>query len=466
METATLEASLIGVCLNNEQDACKAVYGGLKTEHFSCEDTRRIWSVIWTLIDQEKQADLPTVASLLPDLTLKLTHLVVEAPRSGDVAVWSDAIKDRARDRAIIAHVEKALRKVRDKERFEPFGDPGTTNSAFDDVFAKLYTSEENPVEIGPDEAFARLEKIWEEEHANGYKTVAIPTGFAAIDEAMAGGISRGAIMTLAAKTGQGKSMLAINIGLNAALAGYKVLYVTVEMDWRETYSRIISSYAEKDYSKVLRGPRSNQEFDGFANTWRATTKKDFYVFDKSYRKIEEVEKRVRFAAVKRPYDLVIIDYIGQFKLYDTYMRPHEQIGHVSAFIKSEIAKRHNVAVLSVAQMNRNAEAEGESGMRLGNIADAAGIERDSDVVAILVRDDAENSDISWLRFSKQRHGKPGRVALKFNGQAARFEDVSKDELDNYYSQKQVAKSQKTSEARKKFSNLTNIQKHWMDNDD
>lgn len=479
MNTETLEANLIGMCLNDERAARELVYSGLKPKHFETESLRQIWSVIWTLVEDDKQVDLPTVGGILPEMAVKLSTLVINSPIADKPRVWADAVMDRARDRDLIRATQRALQIISHKVESEAFAKPSVTNDALDEVFSKLYASEDNAVEIGPEEAFSKLEKIWEEEHQNGYKGICIPTGFPDIDRAMNGGIPRGAMMTMAAKTGQGKSIMAINIGCNAALAGYKVLYVTVEMDWREAFSRFIASHCGGGYSKILRGPRSDPEFDAFHAASKAMVNKHFYVFDRSYRKITEVEKRLRFASSKKKYDLVILDYIGQFKLYDNYMRAHEQIGHVSAYLKSEIAKRHNVAVLCVAQMNRNAEAEGESGMRLGNIADAAGIERDSDVVSMLVREDQTGCDdlqdelsppptgICWLRFSKQRHGKPCRVGLKFNGDAARFETLPKAELDSFLRQKAEAepKAKKRYSVNSKFKKTDNIKKHWTDDE-
>ena len=69
-----------------------------------------------------------------------------------------------------------------------------------------------------------------------------VPTGFQSVDRAIGGGIRRQDLVMLGGDVGAGKSALAFGIALRAAAAGYKVTYLSGEMNEDRLMERHIAS--------------------------------------------------------------------------------------------------------------------------------------------------------------------------------------------------------------------------------
>lgn len=78
-----------------------------------------------------------------------------------------------------------------------------------------------------------------------------VPTGIEAFDE-VSGGFSRGALVTIGANSGGGKSVMASQLAVNMASMGYKVLLVPLEMSKREMTCRIMANVTGFDLTKIM----------------------------------------------------------------------------------------------------------------------------------------------------------------------------------------------------------------------
>jgi len=432
-----LDASLIGLCIKSQQALREALASGVKAEMFVDPWLTAVWLRLVSLSANDKPTDFEALAIAMPTDAVKLCELVEQSPVARDAKAYSLAVIDAARDREIYRALETLKKQIEWKHKEKPWDGPRMVDEWLDKLLAvSQQHSSHASVKDGAD-ILAKMAQRWEYEHEHGSKETYVTTGFVSIDRQLNGGLTKGAVMTLAARTGEGKSMLGVNIAVRSALAGHRVLYVTIEMDGEELLERAIADHGDALYSRVMRSNRESAEFDAFAKLQRVLTTGRLSICDDSRGKIGEVERIVRWAKAIKPYDLVIIDYVQQFSPPDQQARIIDRVREVSAFIKMQIAKPHHVAVISVAQMNRNAEAEGQAGMRLGNIKESGAIEMDSDVVAMIDHEDANNPStealqsglpldgLCWLRFKKQRKGSRNRaVPLRFNGKYSRFEEI------------------------------------------
>jgi len=76
-----------------------------------------------------------------------------------------------------------------------------------------------------------------------------ILTGINSIDN-ITGGFQRGELVVLMALTGHGKSIMLLNFAHNAYLAGYNVVYITIEIPERQLRRRLNSLVSQIDYKK------------------------------------------------------------------------------------------------------------------------------------------------------------------------------------------------------------------------
>ncbi len=75
----------------------------------------------------------------------------------------------------------------------------------------------------------------------NPVDQLGIPTGFGRFDQAIGGGLRRGSISVIGARTGIGKTTLGINMGTNIAAKSIPVLYLDTEMQKEDHIHRILA---------------------------------------------------------------------------------------------------------------------------------------------------------------------------------------------------------------------------------
>ena len=97
------------------------------------------------------------------------------------------------------------------------------------------------------------------------------------------------------------------------------------------------------------------------------------------------------------------------------------EVGHISATLKS-VAKRLNVPVIALAQLNRSVESRPDKRPRMSDLRESGAIEQDADMIVFVYRDDyyaqQENRtsnapEVVELIVAKQREGETGSVYLR-----------------------------------------------------
>ena len=140
------------------------------------------------------------------------------------------------------------------------------------------------------------------------------------------------------------------------------------------------------------------------------------------------LELRMKAKAWKRRHGLhvIIVDYLGLMTGGEGEKR-HEQIGSYSRGLKA-LAKELGVAVIALAQLNRQVEGRPDKRPMLSDLRDSGEIEQDADIVMLVHRPEMyepDNEDIrgyAEVLVRKQRSGSLGDIPLRFEGATCRFE--------------------------------------------
>lgn len=146
-----------------------------------------------------------------------------------------------------------------------------------------------------------------------------IPTGIKAFDD-VNGGLARGGLVTVAATSGGGKSTFTMNIGMNMARMGYKVLMVPLEMSHREMMCRAMAYTSKMNLTKIITQKMTQAEKDMVFRRHRLWEKKvkaaggRFTVFKPSE---DMTIDQLLSATAAYKYDAKIIDYISLLKGVD-----------------------------------------------------------------------------------------------------------------------------------------------------
>lgn len=264
------------------------------------------------------------------------------------------------------------------------------------------------------------------------YEFSALSTGIDHLDQKLdEGGIGKGEVFVISAPTSCGKSQLALNIVLRAAVQdGIPIGIFSFEMPAEQLMKRMVQTASAVNLRKI----RENVATDDEKNRVFAAlekVKKAPIVVEHFARNIDELRSKARSMKRKSKIQALVIDYL-QLVPYDTRMSKNDGIALVSHRIK-QLAMELNIPVILLAQVNREG-AKRDSGLSMHDLKDSGDIENDADVILLMWArgGDLQNCRVfdgktSYLELSykiaKNREGERDVMGkFKFINQIGRFQ--------------------------------------------
>ena len=246
------------------------------------------------------------------------------------------------------------------------------------------------------------------------------------INELTKGGIKKNAVFVVGGDTSIGKSMFGCNLARSAvAEQGKHVLYVTAEMSEDEVRGRIMSDMTNIDYYKIDNKILDENELGNIDEATCRLHDSGGSLLVRETGWLDEIDHYVRTAAAKGQLDLLIVDHLH---IIHTRDKNHlEEMMHIS-FAMKEFARRYNIAVLALAQLNRNREYRNNGLPTIDSLRDSGTIGNDADGVILLSRVKNEQGDYGAETVAdivKCRNGRTGKVDLLFDGDHQRFTSVN-----------------------------------------
>lgn len=180
-----------------------------------------------------------------------------------------------------------------------------------------------------------------------------IPTGIKPFDE-QSGGLLRGSLTTLGATSGGGKSVMALQIAINQAELGYKVILVPLEMSRVEMTSRLMANIVKLDVTRILQKRLTQDERDMAARKFKKWLRKVKRAGGRLtvFKPLEDVSIDDVFSATASfDADTVIVDYISLLAGTDGDDN-WKKLGAVArvAKINAESTNRANVLLCQVSE--------------------------------------------------------------------------------------------------------------------
>lgn len=243
-------------------------------------------------------------------------------------------------------------------------------------------------------------------------------TGFPGLDNHIGGGIKRGNITTIAARPGTGKTAMGLALARNLANDGTRVLYANLELPEDELLARYYAGAAGVPYSAMLSGRLDATAISMLQDAMQdiadsgAQDRVAFSGKDATY-----AVSDLRRAVLRHKADVLIIDYIGLIAEPDLENKPnqYEVLTAIMRRIKA-LTRTLNVAVVLLAQTNREAESRANKAPIMADIKGSGQIEQDS--ANIIMLSNAEENDSQqpereiMADIIKARNGTPGQVVL------------------------------------------------------
>lgn len=220
--------------------------------------------------------------------------------------------------------------------------------------------------------------------------------------------------IVVGARTSVGKTAFALNLAIQAAIYGQKVLFISMEMSRQSIFDRIFANLIKQDSWKLKYG-KANIEF--LRQEMAAIKDKFFFVYAPT-----ATTELVANLASKSHFDLVVVDYLQLLKDKSNKSENESlRLGRVSSALKA-IAGQQKCVVLSPAQLNRESE-KGKREPNLSDLRDSGCIEQDADTVLLLHRENRESVEAKLI-IAKNRNGALGDLYFAYSPSQNIFKEV------------------------------------------
>jgi replicative DNA helicase len=260
----------------------------------------------------------------------------------------------------------------------------------------------------------------------------ATPTGWKMFDQKLYGGLNKGEITIFAGGSGAGKSLFLQNLGVNWALAGLNVVYISLELSEQLISMRLdamVSEYGTKEimrnmddvHLKVKMKSKSAGKFR-VKQMSNGVTTNDIRAFVREY----EINSDVKV-------DCLLVDYL------DLMMPISARVSPGDLFIKDKyvseelrnLAVEKGILMVTASQLNRGAveEIEFDHHHIAGGISK---IQTADNVVGIFTSNAMRERGRYQIQFMKTRSssGVGSKVDLKFCPDTLRVSDLDEDDED------------------------------------
>lgn len=245
-------------------------------------------------------------------------------------------------------------------------------------------------------------------------------------------GLLAGQMITVAARPGHGKSLVAKDVALQTALDGKAVHIATLEMSRNEYMARIFAGMAHVDLGRMLRRELDDEEWTRVSRAANAVRDLPLWLDDREHQTMAKIRSSARTTSRRLgPLGLIAIDYAQLITPSDRRMPREQQVAEISRQTKL-LAKEFACPVLLLAQLNRGNTQRTDHTPVVSDLRESGSLEQDSDQVWLLHRPDQypgaeERYGEVDLIIGKNRNGPaPTTISLAFTGHYGRISSLAR----------------------------------------
>ncbi|TGK09927.1 replicative DNA helicase [Leptospira fletcheri] len=409
----------------------------LHSEDFYQDTHRRIYKAIVDLVDKRTAIDPVSVLNFLKENSLLkdpereyeyIYSLYRDTVVSHPLAYYAERIKRLSERRTYAKLLHSALEMIQ-KE-------PGENESVFNQIERSLTevsraTDVKGLLPVSQDKA-ALSEYIKDIMQSRG-QIKGLRTNFTQFDE-MTSGLKEYELMVLAARPGNGKTTLAMNIASNVALIHNKpVVIFSLEMSRMELLLKLVCAYAQVESNKLKRSEVTKSDAPKLLDAIIRVTSAPIYIDDSGALTVDDFKGRIRKLLTNETLGLIIVDYLQLMS--DPKNRDggrQQEVASISRTLK-QIAKEARCPVVALSQMNRSIEQRSKDQRpQLADLRESGAIEQDADIVTFIYRgtgkdgeqDDSVKPGTAEIIVAKNRSGPTGSFPLAFRPELSRFDNI------------------------------------------
>ncbi len=225
-------------------------------------------------------------------------------------------------------------------------------------------------------------------------------------------------------------STLGLDIARAASIKnGLASVIFSLEMSRNEIVMRLLSAEAQVPMHHMRAGTMGEAEWNKLAGKMGTVSEAPMFIDDSPNMTLMEIRAKCRRLKQRHDLRLVIVDYL---QLMTSGKRVESRQQEVSEFSRSLklLAKELGVPVIAISQLNRGPEQRVDKKPMLSDLRESGSLEQDADMVVLLHREDAYESESprageADFIIAKHRNGPTGKVTVAFQGHYSRFVDMA-----------------------------------------
>jgi replicative DNA helicase len=245
------------------------------------------------------------------------------------------------------------------------------------------------------------------------------------------GGFSRGDLVVIGGRPGQGKTALAIQIAHSCALGDSSAAVFSLEMPSSQIVYRLLSARSSVPLGRLRFGNLDSEQ--------RGRVQEQLHGLVELGQKFTMAEKSYSLPAIRaallqhknlKQLSCVVVDYMQLIEVVGNkrHSNRNAELSEISRGLKL-MAREFNVIMVVGSQLSRD-HVKANQEPKLSDLRDSGAIESDADIVLFPVedqqlksQDESEPQRID-LVIAKNRNGRVGRAPLFFEKKFVRFTDI------------------------------------------
>lgn len=418
------EESVLGAMLLSPRAIEAVQESGLRAEDFYRESHGTVFQTAREMHDAGEEVDAITLADRL-EATGRLKTLAGGSDRVHELAALVPAASNAGHYATIVVEMA-ALRRlivaggqITNLGWDRPGDLPDLMARAEAALTAAVTATSGARAETFGDGLSEMLAEI-REAYLTGVAIFGVPTGYQSLD-AQLSGLWPGQLLLLAARPGNGKSTLALNIAENFADRGDACLFVSLEMSKYELRLRSLARAAKVDSRILGTGQMSVEQAKKLGDSMsivKGPRSDNLHIQDDGAASIASIRAEARRLKRQKDLKLIVVDYL-QLMQGGGEEKRNDQISTISRNLKL-LARELEIPILALSQMNREVENRQGNRPKLSDLRDSGSLEQDADVVLFIHSDSHYDPDVEpdgtvELIVAKQRKGPTGTVKMAYN---------------------------------------------------
>lgn len=194
-------------------------------------------------------------------------------------------------------------------------------------------------------------------------------------------------VILVGGRPGSGKTICGLKHSIEAAVQGFPVGYVSLEMPATSLIMRMISTYSMIPYKRIKEGLIYDHEQDRFNSSVESVKSLPIFFYDSHQRDIKDIARWMRIMAKEKGVKMFVIDYIQLMQDETVSTDEYSQITAVSKKVK-QLNMELQVPIIELAQLNREVEGTTSKRPSTKNLRGSGQLEQDASVIIMLHRSD------------------------------------------------------------------------------